>query len=151
MSRQFARNVGRISSIGLHYINLSSPSVTETGNGVANLHVHSNTYESLRIPVRGEIQTECHWAADVTWTPELRTFYVREFADDSARAVTLFDSVRSVSFIADSGKWGRNSERFGVGLGTGLSDCLFVRIDFDYDVYEYTTAREFGTILGVKW
>ena len=81
----------------------------------------------------------------------MRAFYVREMADDTARAVTSFDGVRSVSFVADSGKWGRNSGKFGAGLGAGLSDRLFIRADFDCEVYQNTTVREFNTTLGVKW
>ena len=149
---------GLTPSFGLHYISLSSPSVTETGGGNANLHVYSGKYESLRMPMGTkwsyEIKDNAGPDVDMSWTPEVRIFYVRELADDSARVRTSFDGVRDVSFGAESGKWGRDIGRIGTGLEMRLASRLNtvnVRIDYDYEVYNHTTADTFTATLGVSW
>ena len=136
-------------SIGLHCIHVDTPSVTETG-GSASLHISGNCYQSLRMPV-GTKWSRDFFGGGIVWTPEVRTYYVREFADDSAIVRTSFDSIRNVSFMANSGKLGRNSGRFGVGLGAKLSERVNFRVDYDYEVYEHTAVGELGATLGVKW
>ena len=116
-------------SIGLHYIHLSTPSVTETGAGDARLFVHANRYNSLRMPIGAKLSRDIFSNGggifgSIIWTPEVRAYYVREFADASARTMTSFNNVRAVSFAAESGNWGRNSGRFGVGLNAALTDRL---------------------------
>ena len=138
-------------SIGLLYINHSSPTVTESGAGDANLLVHSQRYQSLRMPVGAKVSRSIHGGCGVVWTPEARAFYVREFADASVRTSTSFASVSGVPFYAESGNWGRNSVRFGAGLNAQLSDRLNLRADYDYEVYEHTSASWFGVTLGAKW
>ena len=85
------------------------------------------------------------------WKTELRAFYVRELGDASTRAVTSFDGVRDVRFVAESGNLGRNSGRIGASVGTQLMHRLDIRIDYDCEVYEHSTSSEFGATLGVKW
>jgi len=137
-------------SIGLHYINLSTPTITESGAGDANLLVHSHEYNSLRIPVGATLSRDIV-GGRMTWTPEARVFYVREMADASVRTGTSFATVSSVPFYAESGSWGCNSGRFGLGLNAQLSNRLNVRVDYDYEVYDHTTADAFTATLGVKW
>jgi outer membrane autotransporter protein len=88
---------------------------------------------------------------EIVWTPEVRAFYVREMGDDSVRARTSFNGVRSVSFMAESGNWGRNSARLGVGLNAQLSNRLNFRVDYDYEAFDHTATSEFSTTLGVNW
>jgi outer membrane autotransporter protein len=140
-----------VPSIGLRYIYLGSPSVTETSAADANLYVYGGDYNSLRLPVGAKLSRDLRSRNGIVWTPEARAFYVREFCDASAQARTSFDGVRSVSFIADSGKWGRNSGRFGLGLNAKLSGRMNFRIDYDYEVYDHTTADQISTTLGVNW
>ena len=90
-------------------------------------------------------------ASSIIWTPEVRAYYIREFADTSVRAQTSFDGVRGVSFAADSGNWGRNSGRFGIGLNAQLSDRLNFRVDYDYEAFRHTATSELGATLGVSW
>jgi outer membrane autotransporter protein len=89
--------------------------------------------------------------AGVIWTPEVRTFYIREMADASAAVRTSFDAVREVSFIAESGYWGRNSARLGGGLNAQIMSRLNFRIEYDYEVYAHTTISELSAALSVKW
>jgi uncharacterized protein with beta-barrel porin domain len=154
-------------SIGLHYVHLSSPDITETGAGVANLHVAAQSYDSLRMPIGARLSrpiesrglcprifsfdSATKSPALVIWTPEVRAFYIREFADASVRTSTAFDAVRGVPFFAESGNWGRNSGRFGAGLNAGLADWLNVRVDYDYEVYDHTATNAFSATLGVKF
>ena len=87
----------------------------------------------------------------IVWSPEVRAFYVREMADDSARARISFAGVRDVSFESGSGQWGRNSARLGIGLGAMVSSRLNARLDYDVEVYNHTTADTFSATLGVMW
>jgi len=157
---EFGRELssGLAPSLGMHYIYSSNPNVTETGSGVANLHVHGGNYHSLRMPMGAKWSRTLHNITgdhDITWTPELRAFYVRELADDSARVRTSFDSVREVSFAAESGKWGRDSARLGAGLETcwvtGHADRLSFRLDYDCELYKHTTTNTLAATVGVNW
>jgi len=137
-------------SLGLHYINHSSPSVTETGANDADLRIHSNRYNSLRMPIGAKLSRDI-FSGGIIWTPEARAFYIREMADASVRAGTSFAAVSEVPFYAESGNWGRNSGRFGVGLNAQLADWLSFRVDYDREVYDHTSSNEFGATLGVMW
>jgi uncharacterized protein with beta-barrel porin domain len=137
-------------SVGFHYIHLSTPSITEAGAGDANLHVHSNSYNSLRMPIGARMSRDIS-SGGIVWTPEVRAFYICELLDTSARARTSFDGARGASFAADSGNWGRNSARFGAILNAGLTDRLNFRVDYDYEVFDHTAVSEFGATLGVNW
>ena len=142
---------GLTPSIGLHYIHLSSPSITETGADDANLHIHSNRYHSLRLPIGAKVSRTFHSQGGIIWTPEARAYYIREMGDPSARATTSFNNIRPISFTADTGNWGRNSGRLGVGLNAGLTDRFNLRVDYDCEVYDYTSTSEFGATVGVTW
>jgi uncharacterized protein with beta-barrel porin domain len=138
-------------SIGLHRIHLSSPGVTESGAGDANLHVRSESYDSIRMPVGAKV-ARSFLSKHVVLTPELRAYYVREFADSSMWAVASFDKVRSVSFLSESGDWGRDSGRFDVGLqASSFADRLHASIDYDYEVYRHTSTSVLGATVGVRW
>jgi len=137
-------------SVGLHYIRLASPTVTEGGAGAADLSVHSGRYSSLRMPVGAKVSRSL-LGGGIIWTPEARAFYVREFADASVRTGTSFASVAGTPFFAESGNWGRNSGRLGAGLNAQMTDWLNFRVDYDYEVFDYTSASWFGTSLGVRW
>ena len=78
-------------------------------------------------------------------------FYMRELADDAAWVRTSFNNVGNVSFLAASGAQGRNSGRFGMGLNARLSDRMSLRMDYDYEVFDHTTANEFSTTFAVWW
>ena len=59
-----------------------------------------------------------------------------------------------VSFLAESGKWGRDSGRFGAGLEMRLTSRLNVvnfRVDYDHEVFDHTAVNEFSTTLGMQW
>jgi len=137
-------------SIGLHYMHLSSPNVKENGAGDADLIIHSSRYNSLRMPIGAKLSRDI-FGGGIIWTPEARAFYVREFADASVRTGTSFAAVSSVPFYAESGNWGRNSARLGAGLNAQLSNWLNFRVDYDYEVFQHTSASWFGTSLGVRW
>ena len=136
-------------SVGLHYIHIGTPSVTESG-GSASLYINGCRYQSLRMPV-GAKWSQNYRYRNVVLTPEARAFYVREFANDSASVRTSFNAVRGATFLATSGVQGRNSGRFGLGVGAQLSDRLNFRVDYDYEVYERAVVSELSATLGVKW
>ena len=138
-------------SIGLHYIHLSTPGITESGAGAADLFVRAGRYNSLRMPMGAKLSRELYSRNGFVWTPELRAYYIREFADDSVRAITSLSSNRSTRFLSDSGSWGRNSGRLGAGLGVDLTDRINFRVDYDYEVFDHTALSELGATLGVKW
>jgi opacity protein-like surface antigen len=71
--------------------------------------------------------------------------------DTSARATTSFYKVGDVSFLAESGNWGRNSTRLGAGLNVALPQQWYFRADYDYEAFDYTATSEFGISLGVNW
>jgi hypothetical protein len=76
---------------------------------------------------------------------------VREFGDDSVKRQTAFDRVQEVTFNAESGKWGRNSGHFGVGLNAKLTERVNFRFDYDFEIYNHTSAGVASAALGVKW
>lgn len=137
-------------SIGLHYIYLDSPSVTETGADAANLRIAGGKYDSLRLPVGARVSRDFQ-GRRILWTSELRAFYVTEMGDDSASVRTAFHSVRDVGFSASSGSWGRSSGLFGVGVKGRLSDRLSLQIDYDYQLYEHTDMGELSVSANVNW
>jgi outer membrane autotransporter protein len=138
-------------SVGLHYIHHSSPTVTESGAGDANLIIHAHRYNSLRVPIGARLSRECSFGGGMVWTPEVRAFYICELADASVRVGTSFAAAPGVPFYSESGDWGRNSGRFGAGLGVQLTDWLKFRVDYDHEVYTHTSANWFGTSLGVRF
>ena len=142
-------------SIGLHYIRLSSPSVTETldgnGDGITNLFVEKGDYESLRLPIGVKASRVFIGSHNIAWTPEVRAFYTAELADDSVRVRTAFDSNRNVIFDAESGKWGRHSGRLGLGLGALVAHRLNVRLDYDFEMYNHTNVHVFMGAVGFQW
>jgi len=137
-------------SIGMHYIHLSALRAVESGADDANLVANARSFDSVRFPMGAKLSHEFGFCC-IVWRPEVRAFYIREVADASIQANTSFRNVREVPFVADSGKWGRNIGRFGGGLNAQLMDQLNFRVDYDYELYEYTSASEFGMTLGVKW
>jgi outer membrane autotransporter protein len=135
-------NMRFVPSAGLHYLYLDSPSVEETGTNA--LQMASRHYESLRMPLGFKMSRSFSGSHGITLTPETRVFYVREFADDMATA-------RGTNFLVDSGSWGRDSGRFGLGLNVQLTNRMNFRIDYDYEVYSRTTADQLSATLGVNW
>jgi len=139
-------------SFGLHYIHLSAPGITETGAGDADLHIQSSRYSSLRMPAG--LRWSQHYAGvkGLVWIPELRTYYVREIADDSASVRTSFHRVPNIHFIADSRPWGRDSLQVGTGLTARLSERLHVRLDYDREIFTRNLAIDhFAASLGYAW
>ena len=138
-------------SLGLHYIHLWSPNVTEKDGGEANLHVACGEYQSFRLPIGVKASRIFTGERGVVWMPEARMFYIRELADDSAGVQTAFVAVPSAMFEADGGKWGRNSGRLGAGVNAQLSNRVNLRVDYDYEIYNYTSAHVATATLGVQW
>jgi outer membrane autotransporter protein len=140
-----------VPSIGFHRVHLYSPNITESGAGSANLHIRSDYYNSLRMPVGAKL-SRSFASKHITWSPEFRAHYIREMADTTARVVTSFDSVRSVTFQSGAGDLGRDIARFGLGLtATGFANRLHARLDYDYEVYRHTAMGVLGATVGVKW
>lgn len=151
-------------SIGLHYVYLDSPDVTETGAGSANLHVYGDSYNSLRLPIGAKLSRTFNqqgtsynpYAAQpllsrIAWTPEFRAFYIAELADDESSVWTSFQGDRSTAFRASSGSWGTSSGLFGVGLKAELSNCFHLRLDYNHQVYSHTDIGEFSVSAGFNW
>jgi uncharacterized protein with beta-barrel porin domain len=153
-------DVGRVCTLGnlfvtpsggLHYIHLGSPSFTERDGGDANLHISNNTHQSLRLPIGVKANMAFTGKSGISWIPEIRAFYVREFMDDSARAHTSFNAMQGVTFAADSGVWGRDSGRFGAGVGMMFSERVQLRFDYDCEIYTHTQTDTLSATLGVSW
>ena len=89
----------------------------------------------------------------ITWTPEVRAFYVTELGDTSARVRTSFDDnrVRQVRFDAYSGNTGRQSARIGLGVNAQLRHWLHFRLDYDHEIFDHTSVNELGVSLGVRF
>ncbi|MDR0327165.1 MAG: autotransporter outer membrane beta-barrel domain-containing protein [Planctomycetaceae bacterium] len=103
-------------------------------------------YESLRLPVGAKFSRSFTGGRGIIWIPETRVFYVREFCDDTARVWSTAGSI-----LAADGAKGRNSGRFGVGLNAHLTERLNLRVDYDYELYEHTSADALALTLGVRW
>jgi len=139
--------------IGLHYARLIAPAITETGGGYTNLHVAGGHYQSFQASLGAKASRIFTLSDNVVLTPEVRGYYVREFADDEAIVRTSFadPSVRHITFNAHSGKWGPDSGRLGMGLGVLVSDWMTFRLDFDREIYNHADVDVFSTTLGVTW
>ena len=142
-------------SIGLHYILLNSPNVSETGALGANLRVDRGHYDSLRLPVGVKASSIfIGKKKGAAWLPEIRAAYIRELADDSVRVRTTFDGVHQqegVRFSAESGNQGRDGLRLGVGLQTLVARWCNFQFDYDYEAFKHTSAHGFRASLGVQW
>ena len=139
-------------NVGLHYIRLYSPDITERDASIANLFVNSSHYESLRMPLGVKLSRQLVGKKrGILWTPEARIAYIRELADTSTRVRTSFDEMRDVSFYAKSGNWGRHSLRVGVGAGAVVSRHFNFRLDYDFEVYNHTSVHGFGGTIGAHW
>ena len=148
-------------SVGLHYMRIASPNITEKNAGDANLHIDSHTYQSVRVPV-GVKASRVYTRVGLfnpdklmILQPEARLFYVREFADEEVNVHTTLDVARRAGFpqtvIASSGKWGSDSGRLGIGLNGKLSEQMNFRLDYDFEVYNHTTAHAASVTFGMKW
>jgi outer membrane autotransporter protein len=113
--------------------------------------VRGGDFDSLRLSIGTRWSRDFRGWGGIVWQPELRAFYDREFADSEMRATIAFDKSRDKSIVARSGDWGRNSGRLGVGLNAQLTDNLNFRIDYDYEVYDHTTANELAAMLTIRW
>ena len=138
-------------SVGLHYVHLSTPDITETGAGAAVLHMHSNKYDSLRLPVGVRWNTNFTWGYGIVWTPELRAYYVGELGDTTTRIQSSFGNARDVSFYSESGDWGQHSGRIGLGLNTQWRNRVNFRVDYEHEAYKHTSINRLGAALGVNW
>jgi uncharacterized protein with beta-barrel porin domain len=141
-------------SIGMHYVRVISPDVLETNGGDANLFVEGDAYQSLEMPIgvkASGVLTGEQGTQGIIWVPEARIFYVREWIDDEATAMTSFSGFRGTSFAATSGKRGKDSGLFGVGLNVQASEHWNLRFDYDFEVYRNTSSHTFGGTLGVNW
>ena len=138
-------------SVGLHYARLNSPSFTETRGGDANLYVASDMYQSFQTSVGAKVSRMFTDSRKVVWTPEIRAYYVHEWSDDRARAITSFAAVRDINFEAHGGRWGRDSGRFGAGVGALLTEHINFRFDYDFEVFSNTSTNTFTTTLGVTF
>ena len=138
-------------SVGLHYIRVDRPDVVEFGNAPDDLFIYGNVYESLRLPIGAKWNRDYKGRNGIVWKPELRAFYVRECADDQMLAWVAYNDARNDRTLTSSNNLGRNSGRFGAGLGAQLTERLDIRVDYDYELYRHTTASEFGVTVGAKW
>ena len=150
--RFFLGETHLLPSIGLHYIRLSTPSITETGARYANLYIEKSDYESLRMPIGARWIREFTFGRGIVFAPELRAFYIGELADTSAQVWTSFVGDRGRHrFAAGSGAWGRSTGRVGVGFVSRIGDRVSFRLDYDYETCQHMATHEFGTTLGVSW
>ena len=137
-------------SIGIHYNFIDSPTITEEG-GEASLRVASSDYHSVRVPVGIKASKMFPWDHGSVWTPEIRAFYTRELANDTVKVRTAFAGEQDVNFVATSGVRGQNNVRLGLGVGLLAANRVNIRLDYDCDIYNNTTADTFAVTLGVSW
>ena len=146
-------------SAGLHYTRLITPAIEEKWNAdisnqtlnQLNLHIHKNDHESFRLPIGVKASRVFATSFGAVVVPEIRAIGTVEFADDSARVQTSFATAPHMPFYSDTGKWGRYSGRFGVGLGASVANRFNVRLDFDHEIFEHTHTNAFSGSVGVQW
>jgi len=128
-------------SIGIEMVQVWSPSHTESGSSPFLLHVNRDNYTSIELPVGTRLTKTFSIAnRDLTFTPELRAFWVPQLGDQSSSMTTSFAS-GSTNFIVDSGDFGWQHGRFGTGLTTQLSESLSASVNYDATIYTGQTRQ----------
>ena len=141
-------------SLGLHYIYLSSPTVTEKDGGIANLYIAGGNYGTLRMPVGAKLHRNLAGVYGAVWSPEIRAFYVREMGHDSATVLNTLnfdDDTRSLRCKASSGPIGRNGGQIGVGFAVHLPSRLNFRLNYDCEFFSNTATNVLSAALGFQW
>ncbi len=137
-------------SIGLHYTHLRTPSIAERDGREANLRASASSADTLRLPVGMTAAWE-HVVDDVRIRPQVRAFYQAELGEGDATSTTRFASAPRHEFKAKSGKWGRHTGRFGVGVEAAVRDRVSLRLDYDYEVGSRVRSHEVLFNVAVKW
>ena len=148
-----------IPSIGIELIQVWSPSHTETGNSPFLLHVNKGSYTSLEVPIGTRLTNTWTtknrnlkpWSYDtqeLSFTPEIRAFWVPQLADKSSNMMTSFASGSS-EFLVDSGNFGGQHFRLGTGLTTKFNDTFSASVNYDAAIHSGQTRHTAG--LSMLW
>ncbi len=139
-----------IPTIAMSYVNVQSPYVEETGAYPANLYVHGNNYNSLRVPMGVRINSD-HVLQRMRFTPEFRLFYIPELAEDRINSVTAFATDPTNAFVVDAGVNGRNGLRVGVGVTAEVTQRISLGIDYDAEIWNGYSRHDVGGNVTVRW
>jgi fibronectin-binding autotransporter adhesin len=123
------------------YISMWRDSFGESGAGPVDLNVASNHTDSFRSYVGGRLSTTICSDDRGCWVPELRAFWVHEYADDN-RDITNTFAAGGPSFTIAGQNLGRDFGQFGVGLSRQWGDR--VRASLQYDLYVTPDAVAHG-------
>ena len=116
-------------TLGLEYTHLDVDSFHETGAGVADLGVNSQSGDSLR----GRIGARAVYlarAGQVLFEPNLTIAYQREFLDDPFNLTSQFDIPGTPAFGIQGSNPGRNSALIGLGLTATLDNSMALYLDY---------------------
>lgn len=115
------------------YSHLSLDAYTETGGGVADLTVGSQSYNTLQIGVGGRVNGDIDAGNGMKVQPELRLFYGYDAVADRVRSTQAF-TAGGAAFAIEGPKPARNSLNLGLGLGLLTADNVTVSADYDAEL-----------------
>ncbi len=137
-------------SAALDYAHLWTSSIREDGASLAELGVDRSTAHVLDATVGVSAGRE-FVRNGVVWKPEVRADYTRHLGDNRASVTTHFISVPDIPFVAESGRWSRNTARLGASLEARWRDCFSVRAEYDFHIGERYTAHQVSVGFGMTW
>ncbi|MCC8166121.1 MAG: autotransporter outer membrane beta-barrel domain-containing protein, partial [Planctomycetes bacterium] len=137
-------------SAALDYAHLWTSSIQERGSSLAELGADRSTAHVLDATVGVSAGREFH-LNNVTLRPEVRADYTRHLGDNRASVSTHFLSVPDIPFIAESGRWSRNTVRLGTALEARWRNCVTVRAEYDFHLGERFTGHQVSVGVGIAW
>ena len=148
-SAMLGRNCGVfLPSLGVDVVQVWTPVFEESG-GIFALRTAKSDYSSIELPI-GFRLTKTYTKSCRTLTPELRAFWVPQLGDQNSSVTTLFAS-GSPNFLVDSGDFGWQHLRLGVGLTAKFNHCWSGSVNYDTALYEGTTRQTLSASLTAKF
>ena len=132
--------------IGLRYDRLYRAGFSESGAGLLNLTVGSNTTDALRSSVGGRVSRAFRTESGITLEPELRLHWQQDLLDQNARAST---TLGGAAFTVETAKPGRAAAVVGVGLAAVTSDSL--RLYANYDAERRANQTDHVITAGLRY
>jgi len=140
-----------ITSFGVHWIHLDNPDFTENGSSASALYLSKTQFDSVRMPVGARLNKTLT-THSISWTPEVRAFYVAELGDTRSGLDTAFvSSRRTGSALADSGNGGRSSATLGTGVMAQITNGLSMTLDYDYEIWEHYDRHNLVGNITYRW
>jgi uncharacterized protein with beta-barrel porin domain len=114
---------------GLGYTHLDVDSFAETGAGLADLSVASQSADSLRARLGGSLLYQVH-AGSILFQPNLYIGYQHEFLDDQFNLDSQLNIPGTPAFTTQGSNSGRDTGLISLGLTATLDNSMSLYLDY---------------------